>query len=277
MNKLNDLLKDYGVLVAAHRGMSCGNIPCNTIPAFDIAINSGARILEMDIFKSLDDKLYVFHTGKEPIQLGKKIDVTKKTSKQIDEMPLLNCDGNATSHTINYFADVLEHLRGRDVLLNLDRAGDILPEVLTFVRDLGMMDQILLKTTAKKEYLEAVEQYAPDVMFMPIYNHTEDMTPVIESMNINFVGAELVFKDEQQQVIQPEYIAKMRDKGMILWGNAIVFSDKTPLSAGHTDDVSLYGNPDQGWGWLVEHGFQIVQTDWTPLCFQYLKDRGLSR
>lgn len=277
MNKLHDLLDKYGVLVAAHRGMSCGNIPCNTIAAFEIAMRAGARILEMDIFKSLDGVLYVFHTGKEPVQLGIDGDVTKMTSEEIDKLPLLNCDGIPTSHRINRFSDVLEYLRGKDVLLNLDRAGDILPEVLSFVRERGMMDQILLKTKARIDYLEMVEKYAPDVMFMPIYDHVDEMTSVIESMNINFVGAELVFKDEKQQVIQPEYISAMKEKGMILWGNGILYSDLVPLSAGHSDDEALYGNPDQGWGWLAEHGFQIIQTDWASQCFQYLKAKGWSK
>lgn len=277
MNKLQELIDKYGVLVAAHRGMSCGNIPCNTIPAFEIALRAGAKILEMDIFKSLDGVLYVFHTGKEPVQLGTNDDVTKMTSTEIDKMRLLNCDGTPTSHPINRFSDVLDFLCGKEVLLNLDRAADILPEVLSFVRERGMMEQILLKTAAKMEYLKVIEQYAPDVMYMPIYNHVDEMTSQIESMNINFVGAELVFKDEQQPVIQPEYISQMRSKGLILWGNGILYSDKVPLSAGHSDDVSLCGNPDHGWGWLAEHGFQIIQTDWPPQCFQYLKAAGWTR
>ena len=65
MNRLNELIAAHGVLVAAHRGSAGANIPCNTIPAFDIAMKYGARILEMDICRSTDGKLFVFHTGKE--------------------------------------------------------------------------------------------------------------------------------------------------------------------------------------------------------------------
>ena len=38
MNRLNELIAEHGVLVAAHRGSAGANIPCNTIPAFDIAM-----------------------------------------------------------------------------------------------------------------------------------------------------------------------------------------------------------------------------------------------
>lgn len=277
MNKLQEMINKYGVLVAAHRGMSCANIPCNTIPAFEIALRGGARILEMDIFKSLDGKLYVFHTGKEPVQLGVKCDVRKLRSDEIDKMPLVNCDGNPTKHYITPFADVLKYLQGKEVILNIDRASDILRDVLECVRQHGMIDQILLKTPPKMEYLKIVEEVAPDVMYMPIYKFEDNMTEQIEKMNINLVGAELVFFTEDQPVAQPEYIAAQKAKGMILWGNGILYADCDPLAAGHSDDVSVYMNPDDGWGWLVEHGFDIVQTDWTPLCFQYLSEKGYSR
>ena len=43
--------------------------------------------------------------------------------------------------------------------------------------------------------------------------------------------------------------------------NAIVFNYRTVLSAGHTDDISLK-DPELGWGWMVRHNFDIIQTDW---------------
>ena len=44
----------------------------------------------------------------------------------------------------------------------------------------------------------------------------------------------------------------------------------------HTDDVSMIDDPNKGWGWLVDHGFDIIQTDWTYQCCKYLKDRGIN-
>ena len=48
------LYNNDNVQVVAHRGAAGSNIPCNTIPAFDIALKGGASILEMDLFKSTD-------------------------------------------------------------------------------------------------------------------------------------------------------------------------------------------------------------------------------
>ena len=59
---LFEKVKEKGVLIAAHRGVAGGNIACNTIEAFEAALIQGADILEMDVFKTTDSQLYIFHT-----------------------------------------------------------------------------------------------------------------------------------------------------------------------------------------------------------------------
>lgn len=269
------LYNNDNVQVVAHRGAAGSNIPCNTIPAFDIALKGGASILEMDLFKSTDGKIFIFHTGKEPYQLNKNIDLTKLDSEEIKKLRLINVDFNPTQWGINSFDDVLEHFKGR-CILNLDRIGDCIPDVIKAVKRHNMKEQILLKHAPIPSVLKIIEDVAPDYMFMPIYMEEDNASEIIEKMNINYIGAELVFKTEESTVIQPEYIESMKKRGKTLWGNAVLYNYKIPLSAGHTDDVSMIDDPDKGWGWLVDHGFDIIQTDWTYQCCKYLKDRGIN-
>lgn len=264
------LYNNDNVQVVAHRGAAGSNIPCNTIPAFDIALKGGASILEMDLFKSTDGKIFIFHTGKEPYQLNKNIDLTKLDSEEIKKLRLINVDFNPTQWGINSFDDVLEHFKGR-CILNLDRIGDCIPDVIKAVERHNMKDQVLLKHAPIPSVLKIIEEVAPDYMFMPIYMEEDNASEIIEKMNINYIGAELVFKTEESPVIQPEYIESMKKRGKTLWGNAVLYNYKIPLSAGHTDDVSMIDDPDKGWGWLVDHGFDIIQTDWTYQCCKYLK------
>ena len=269
------LYNNNNVQIVAHRGAAGSNIPCNTIPAFDIALKGGASILEMDLFKSTDGKIFIFHTGKEPYQLNKNIDLTKLDSEEIKKLRLINVDFNPTQWGINSFDDVLEHFKGR-CILNLDRIGDCIPDVINVVKRHNMKEQILLKHAPIPSVLKIIEDVAPDYMFMPIYMEEDNASEIIEKMNINYIGAELVFKTEESPVIQPEYIESMKKRGKTLWGNAVLYNYKIPLSAGHTDDVSMIDDPDKGWGWLVDHGFDIIQTDWTYQCCKYLKDRGIN-
>ena len=269
------LYNNDNVQVVAHRGAAGSNIPCNTIPAFDIALKGGASILEMDLFKSTDGKIFIFHTGKEPYQLNKNIDLTKLDSEEIKKLRLINVDFYPTQWGINSFDDVLEHFKNR-CILNLDRIGECIPDVIKAVERHNMKDQVLLKHAPIPSVLKIIEDVAPDYMFMPIYMEEDNVSEIIEKMNINYIGAELVFKTEESPVIQPEYIESMKKRGKTLWGNAVLYNYKIPLSAGHTDDVSMIDDPDKGWGWLVDHGFDIIQTDWTYQCCKYLKDRGIN-
>ena len=48
-NPFLSLQNEKKVLIAAHRGSCGGNIPCNSLPAFQIALNYGADIIELDV------------------------------------------------------------------------------------------------------------------------------------------------------------------------------------------------------------------------------------
>ena len=48
-------------LIAAHRGVCGGNIPGNTLEAFEAALAQGAGVIELDVSQSADGELFVFH------------------------------------------------------------------------------------------------------------------------------------------------------------------------------------------------------------------------
>lgn len=197
-------------------------------------------------------------------------------AEEIRKLRLINVDFNETQWGLNTFDEILEQFKGR-CILNLDRCGNFIPHVVEVVERHGMREQILLKNAPDEKVLKIVEETAPEYMFMPIYMEEDTATEKIERMKINFVGAELVFQSENSPVIQEAYLDKMLKKGMTLWGNAVLYNYRIPLSAGHTDDCSLLEHPDQGWGWLAEKGFGIIQTDWTYQCCQYLKEKQYNK
>lgn len=173
---------------------------------------------------------------------------------------------------LNTFEEVLEHLKNK-CILNLDRSIKILDDVMKIVNKHNMADQVLLKSDPSDASLKMVETFAPKVDYMPIFMEEDVASEKIENMNINYIGAELVFKSESSSIAQDSYIDMMHKKGRILWGNSIVYSSRVPLAAGHNDDISLTGDPEDGWGWLAKKGFDIIQTDWTHHCVNYLRNR----
>ena len=73
---------------------------------------------------------------------------------------------------------------------------------------------------------------------------------------------EVLFDKDDEETASDEYIEKMHKHGLLLWVNAIIYNYKKQLSAGHSDDVSIIGKMDDGWGWLADKKYDIVQTDW---------------
>ena len=59
-----------GVLLVAHRGVWGGNVPPNTIAAYDTALAQGADMLEIDLNRTADGKLVILHPCMERQMLG---------------------------------------------------------------------------------------------------------------------------------------------------------------------------------------------------------------
>lgn len=272
IKSIAELKNDKGILVAAHRGVAGGNIPPNTIAAFDIALKEGADILEMDLFKSKDGEIFVFHTGMEPAYLDHHFKVETLTSEEIRRLRLCNVDLAETFMPLNTFDEILEHYKNK-CILNLDRCILIVKDVMEAVKKHDMLDQVLLKSDPSDYSLKLVETYAPTVNYMPVFMEEDNTSEKIKQMNINYVGAELVFESEQSPVAQDSYLEKMHKDGKFLWANSLVYSSRVKLAAGHNDDISLTESPDKGWGWLADKGFDIIQTDWTRHCVDYLNSR----
>ena len=59
------------IIIVAHRGACGGNIPCNTVASYEIALKQGADMIEVDVSCSRDGKLFLFHPGMEIAHLNK--------------------------------------------------------------------------------------------------------------------------------------------------------------------------------------------------------------
>ena len=67
---------------------------------------------------------------------------------------------------------------------------------------------------------------------------------------------ELVFNDDNEEILR--LIRKVRDSGAKLFINSLW----PELCGGHDDDraVELH-QPDESWGWILNQGAKLIQTD----------------
>jgi len=271
---LKQTIREKKVLLAAHRGVNGGNIPCNSLACYLIALNQGADIIEMDVQNSLDGELFMMHPHMESVHVG------LPRGEWIDNMPaakiralhLANQDITPTQYPIAAFHEVLDALNGK-CYLNVDKFWQNPKAIAAEIRKRGMQDQVIVKSSYRSNVLDIVEEYAADMPFLLVTRNVEDLEN-IRNRKIRYVGVEILWTRDTDPLCQPEVIDALHRDGKVVWGNSIIYNYKDILSADHTDDVALLGDPDRGWGWFCEHGFDIIQTDWLLACNDYLKSRG---
>lgn len=108
-------------------------------------------------------------------------------------------------------------------------------------------------------------------MYMPIMKTTDELE-IVRKYRINTVGCELLFDTEDHPFLDPAFQAELKRDGSFLWCNAITLGNSI-LTAGHDDDGAITVDPVANWGWLVEHGFNVIQTDWPMLLRDFLRLR----
>ncbi|MBQ8232710.1 MAG: glycerophosphodiester phosphodiesterase family protein [Lachnospiraceae bacterium] len=274
--KLFDRAKEKKILLAAHRGAAGGNIPCNSRQAFQIALNQGADIIELDVESSLDGELFIQHPGMEKVHLRLADSIKNYPASVVKEFYLSNCDLTRTDQHIMRLEDALTMLKDK-CIVNIDKFWEHPEEIAALVRKLHMEDQVIIKTSNKPKYLDDVEKYAPDLPYMAIVKEEDTTYEEIRKRNIRYVGVEVVFAEETAPVAQKEYIDRMHSEGMLVWANGIVYNYKDVLAAGHNDDISLVEDPEKGWGWIADKGYDIIQTDFLLPCRQFLEQTGRRR
>ena len=260
------------VLLCAHRGVSSANIPCNTLTAFKAALMQGADIIELDVSKSRDGRYFVFHPGMESAHLRKRTSLALMKAEKIEKLRFVNQDDCKTFLGINTLEEILDFLKGK-CYINVDKFWTDIPGITECIRRCGVENQVIVKTPVKDRYIEQIKKYAPDFKFIPMIKNEDTVSKKLLASGINYVGAEVLFADESAPVASPGYIEKMHNLGLMLYVNAIVYNSRDVLSAGHSDDNAIIKSPDYGWGWLIDRGFDIIQTDWCGMLKNYIENR----
>ena len=263
------------IILVAHRGTCGGNIPCNTITSYEIALRQGADMIEIDVDMSKDGELFIFHPGMEKAHLNIDVHIPEMTAAEVKKLRFVNQDDTPTQFGLNTLDEVLEQFKGR-CYINCDKFWEHPREISDHIRAHGMMEQILVKTSPKKELFDVIEQYAPDVQYMVIVkDNAEAVHKELLGRNINYMGQELLFDTEDSPMCSPEYLAQLRRDNILSWVNSIIYNYKAQLSAGHSDDTALSEDMEKGWGWLARRGFDFIQTDWPLMLKIYLEEQKL--
>lgn len=276
MKRNFDLHRDAaerGVLLVAHRGVWGGNVPPNTLAAYDTALAHGADMLEIDVDMTSDGRLVIFHPGMERAMLGWHGRIGEEPWSFVRKLRYMNIDECPTQFGLCTLDEVLARYKGH-CYLNVDKFWDHPAEIAAAIRRRGMADQCLVKTGANPRVLDILEEHAADMPFLAVVRTPEELAAV-RKRKLRHVGAEVLFSSEDHPFASDAFIRREHKAGNLLWANAIIYNVREQLVAGRSDDMATAGNdPEGSWGWLADRGYDFIQTDWMLACSQFLERTG---
>lgn len=260
------------VLVVSHRA-DWRNAPENSLQGIQNCIDMGVDMVEIDLKRTKDGHLILMHdktinrttTGK-----GKPEDYTLEELRQFQ---LKSGVGHKTRHKIPTLEEVMALCKGK-IMVNIDKGYDYFKEAFAILEKTGTVHQCIMKASLPYEQVKAENGDVMDKMiFMPVIDLDKDNA---ESMIDSYLrhmkpqAFELVFNNDGTEA--QRLIKKIRDSGAKIFINSLW----PELCGGHDDDraVELH-QPDQSWGWIIDQGAKLIQTDRPALLLEYLRTKKL--
>ena len=263
------------VMVTAHRG-DWRNAPENSLRAFEYAAAMGVDVVELDLNQTKDSVLVIMHDQTIDRTTNGKGKPADYTLAEIRKFSLRNGLGRVTLNPIPTFKEVMLALKGKSVMVNLDKSYPYYREAFAVLKETGTLKQAVFK--AEVTYPVLKERYATlidSIIYMPVVNLDKpDARAVINEylQHMKPWAFELNFKSDTSSILKDNKF--ITNTGSKVWLNSLWAS----LNAGHDDDLAVEeGNKKDSWEWLINHGAAVLQTDRPQLLLEYLRSKRLHR
>lgn len=265
---------DY-VWVAAHRA-DYVFAPENSIQALENAIYFGADLIETDVRLTKDGHVVMMHDYTVDRMTNGTGRVSDLTLAEIKKLQLKTNWGGFTDFQVPMLEEFIQVAKGK-VGLYLDKASYDLPE-----HEEGHLVKELLKILKKHDVLEetifvlnwpyekAKRIFGDDlekVIYCPVI---EDEIPNLGEYVDEYIQklSPVIFQFRFKSLDTKTYqlLPKVLESG----SKAFVAATWDEHTAYHSDQVSIFTRPSEGWGWLIKQGFRILETNYTRDLIRYL-------
>jgi glycerophosphoryl diester phosphodiesterase len=259
------------ILTVAHRGVWT-RAPENSIGAIEAAVALGVEIVELDTQSTADGVLVLMHdevldrttTGVGPVEAI--------TQSQLGRLLLRRGAGGPAAglseERVPLLAAALETARDR-VVVNIDtKYQRDLARVVSLVRDMGMVDQVIIKTDvlpqAGRQLVEDLDILGK-VMHMPMM-HARPGKFADDLRAIAHLGSPMVEVSFSDIADLEAGRDELERQDIRLWVNTIDASHSL-----HFNDTNALFDADAIWGRLLAAGVGTFQTDCCEALKTYLR------
>ncbi|MFL0694230.1 MAG: glycerophosphodiester phosphodiesterase family protein [Agrobacterium tumefaciens] len=297
-----NLNRDHVMVVAHRAGWKKEGVVVraeNSFAAIDHAVSTGVEMVELDVRRSKDGALVIMH--------DETLDRTTTCRGKVAEFTLaalrtcrlvVEGDRHPTDEHVFTLEEAMLHSRGR-ILINIDNKLEpqALVEVADLARSFGMTDGVLLKMAVwNAERLQLARDIrrviGSEFAFMPILADDAVTEPAFIDRTQSALGApaaELVhwYKDASKPVTSDggPLLSSLARAAAVrnnthLWINTYPITDRPEgmVAGGRGDYLALEtGRPEDVWGFFVDRGVTIIQTDEPEAVIAWLDAQGLRR
>ena len=264
--KLFDNQSRY-VTVVAHRG-DWRNSPENSIQAFKNCIEMGVDMIEIDVRKTKDNQLVIIHDGTVDRTTNGKGKVSDMTLEEIRKLRLRAGHGAVTRHEVPTLEEVLYLCKGK-ILINIDKGYDYFDQVYNLLVQTGTLEQVVIKGGHSYEKVRQQNgKVLDEVIYMPVVNlNNKNAEALLDGwLAQKPVAIECCISKYTPEV--ERLLQKVKQSDTKIWINSLWPS----LNDGHDDDRAVeMGEKDEAWGWILDCGATLIQTDRPVELLEYLK------
>jgi glycerophosphoryl diester phosphodiesterase len=235
----------------------------------------GIDMIEIDLQRTKDGKLILMHDRTVDRCTNGKGKIADMTYDEIQKLRLRpQHSASITRNHIPTLEEVLVLCKGK-ILINIDKGYDYFQQVYELMEKTGTTSQVIIKSSNSLDKVKNENGTVLDkVIYMPIVNLNDKNAEksIDDFITIHPVAIECCiskYNDKVEQLLQ-----KIRDAGIKIWINSIWAS----LCDGHDDDRAVeLGEPDESWGWILDRGGTVIQTDRPYELLQYLKNHKMHK
>ncbi|MDR0414861.1 MAG: FG-GAP-like repeat-containing protein [Prevotellaceae bacterium] len=258
------------VFVIAHRG-DWRNAPENSIPAIEKAAAAGVDMVEIDIQKTKDGEFVLMHDGNVNRTTNGSGNIGDKTLAELKRLRLRYTDGVLSDETIPTLREALLACKRSEVLVNIDKGGDYLAQIMPIVNETETRSLVVLKGGNSLSSVKSMLGANLDIVYMPVLNlQSGDANGVITSFLTGFQTYAMEVQFSNEDFNPSSYTERIAAGGSRVWINSLWAS----LCGAHEDEKAM-SDPDASWGWLLEKGATMLQTDRPRELIWYLQRKGL--
>lgn len=261
------------VIISAHRG-DWRHAPENSLQSLKQCIEKNYDIVECDLKMSKDGHLIIMHDKTIDRTTTGKGSAADYTLEELKAFRLVSAGGHSTRHQIPSFEEFLQAAKGKAVLC-LDKGYDYFEAAMTLVKQYDMEEQVIFNVPSVT--LDSLKSQHPaqlsDKLCLNLLGFPRDTVLGNQLVDSYTSRGNVIFHPTFSSDTIPmiPWMASLQQKKIHLWLNALW----PEHNAGHDDDIAVEDNkPDETWGWLIEKGATIIQTDRPEELLAYLKKAG---